>query len=41
MQYVNALTIGQTGPELDKELEHEVAALATCWPSSWAPGPTF
>jgi chromosome partitioning protein len=27
MQYVNALTIGQTGPELDKELEHEVAAL--------------
>jgi chromosome partitioning protein len=27
MQYVNALTIGRTGPELDKELEHEVAAL--------------
>jgi chromosome partitioning protein len=27
MQYVNALTIGRTGPEIDKELEHEVAAL--------------
>jgi chromosome partitioning protein len=27
MQYVNALTIGRTGPEIDKDLEHEVAAL--------------
>jgi len=27
MQYVNALTIGRTGPELAKEFEHEVSAL--------------
>lgn len=27
MQYVNALTIGRTGPEVEKDLEHEVAAL--------------
>jgi hypothetical protein len=27
MQYVNALTIGKTGPEIEKDLEHEVAAL--------------
>ena len=27
MQYVNALTIGRTGPEIDKDLVHEVTAL--------------
>jgi chromosome partitioning protein len=42
MQYVNALTIGRTGPEVAKELEHEVSALwsEVCRLANFKPAPS-